>query len=51
MRNFPAEQGRTRVFVEAYSRYAADEKLAENAAQREKDHSGLEIRDRVPSSS
>jgi hypothetical protein len=38
MRNFLDEQGRTRAFVEAYIRYAADEKPAENAAHREKNH-------------
>jgi hypothetical protein len=42
MGDFFADQGRTRVFVEAYLEYAADAKPAENADQREKIHLGVE---------
>jgi len=38
MSNFFEEQGRTRVFAEAYLKYVAGEKPAENAAVRKKGH-------------
>jgi hypothetical protein len=39
MRDFFDAQGRTKVFAEAYLKYAADAKPAENAAHRKKNHS------------
>ena len=38
MRDFSNKQGRTRVFVETHFECVADEKPAENAAQRKKIH-------------
>jgi hypothetical protein len=42
MSNFFDEQGRTRVFAEAYMKYVAGEKPAENAAHRKKSHFWME---------
>jgi hypothetical protein len=42
MSNFFVEQGRTRVFAEAYLEYAAGGKPAENAAHRKKGHFRME---------
>jgi hypothetical protein len=43
MRNFLAEQGRTRVCGEAYMEYVAAAKPPEKAVQREKGHFWMDI--------
>ena len=42
MSSFFSEQGRTRVYAEAYFSYVAGAKAAENAAQGEKSHLWME---------
>jgi len=42
MSNFFDEQGRTRAFAEAYMKYVAGEKPAENTALREKSYFWME---------